>query len=92
MTVSRYGAAGRFRLLASAKMLTSSASVIDLLNKMSAPGWFEKLTICGQVEDICSRLLRARDTLTDLVSRLNRHGGTSDCLEFRVLTWPCWSI
>ena len=92
MTVSQYGAAGRFRLLASAKKLTSSASVIDLLSKMSAPGWFEKLTICGQVEDICSRLLRARDTLTDLVSRSTSHEGTSDRLEFRALTWPCWNI
>jgi hypothetical protein len=43
-------------------------SAIDLLNKMSGPGWFEKLRICGQVEDIYSRLAAAREKATDLVS------------------------
>ncbi|KAJ9091566.1 hypothetical protein QFC20_007610 [Naganishia adeliensis] len=42
------------------------SSAIDLLNKMSGSGWFEKLRICGQVDDIYSRMTAAREKSTDL--------------------------
>lgn len=43
------------------------ASAIDLLNKMSGVGWFEKLRVCGQVDDIFWRMSAAREKSTDLV-------------------------
>lgn len=70
-TVFQYGGAGRHPRSPFCNALTILQSVIDLLNKMSGPGWFERLRICGQVEDICSRLLKAREISTDLVSRFH---------------------
>jgi hypothetical protein len=70
-TVFRYGGAGRCPRCPFHEALTILFSVIDLLNKMSGSGWFERLRICGQVEDICARLLKAREMSTDLVSRFN---------------------
>ncbi|KAJ9100539.1 hypothetical protein QFC21_003582 [Naganishia friedmannii] len=42
------------------------SSAIDVLNKMSAPGWFEKLRICSQVEEIYTRLDAGRQRSTDI--------------------------
>jgi hypothetical protein len=70
-TAFRYGGAGGCPRCSFHEALIMVSSVIDLLNKMSGSGWFERLRICGQVEDICSRLLKARELSTDLVSRFD---------------------
>ncbi|KAJ9122374.1 hypothetical protein QFC22_001796 [Naganishia vaughanmartiniae] len=46
------------------------SSAIDVLKKMSDPGWFDRLRICSQVEQIYIRLAAGRELATDVGSDL----------------------